>query len=145
MVRRVGDKAVFTQAISPEFIDCASTLCRDFNKAHTGEGFPGRDAFEKRIGTKERIAHGMIIASLVNKPLWEIGGDGVLFGELKTIRFQKPVQVNDVITVEVEVIEEKSGGRLILAVRYRNQHGEDVIAPTEATIFLTSNFAQNAP
>lgn len=136
-MRKVGDKARFVTEIDREFVDCSVSLTQDHNPMHTGGQFPNKPAVEAQLGIpkNKRIAHGMSIASLISAPLWELGGDGAILGEVKTMRFIKPVQIGDMITVEVEVIEERKC-RLILAVRYRNQMDEDVIVPTEATLFV---------
>lgn len=135
-MRNKGDRATYTKIIGTEFIDRSCELTGDFNKVHIGTHFLGKAVLEKKLKTTKRVAHGMCIASLASTTLYKIGGDGVILGEVEATRFLRPVEAGDTITVEAEIVEKKSGGRLIVAISYKNQNGQDVIAPTRATIFV---------
>ena len=136
-MNEIGEKLVFVRTITPELIDIFSAFSGDFNPMHTGADFTGRAEVEKKLGINsgDRIAHGLLYASLISAPLWRLGGDGAIFGELKGLRFMSPVQLGDTISVELEVAA-KEGRKLILNVRYRNQEDKDVIKPTQAILFV---------
>lgn len=136
-MNEVGSKLIFTKEITAELISAFSLLTGDFNPMHTGEDFSGKNSIADKLGIGEgmRIAHGMLYASLICFPLWKLGGNGAIFGELGKLRFLKPVKVGDTVSIELEV-KKREGRRLILCVKYKNQTDEDIIGPTEAALFV---------
>jgi len=132
---QVGNVVIFKKEITQELIDGFAALIEDFNPMHTKENFPGKEEIKKKLNIGRPIAHGMLCASLVSGPLWRLGGNGAIFGRLEKVRFIKPVQVGDTVTTRLEVLDIKNS-KLQIGVRYTNQQGENVIEPTEVTLFV---------
>lgn len=80
-------------------IDTFAALTGDLNPAHVDE------AFAKNTIFKEKIAHGMLAASLISAVLgMRLPGPGSVY-LCQELRFLKPVRIGDTVTARVEVIE----------------------------------------
>lgn len=131
----IGRQEVFSRQVTAGLVDAFSNITKDFNLMHTGADFPGKGEIKKMLGVSKRIAHGMMSASFISAALWNLGGNGAVFGEMGKLRFVRPVEVGDIVSVKVTV-KEKKDKRLILNVKYINQRDEDIIEPTEAVLFV---------
>ncbi|MDH8676694.1 MaoC family dehydratase [Fusibacter bizertensis] len=119
---QVGDTASFTKTISESDVYMYAGISGDFNPAHI-------NAVEAEKGMfKERIAHGMLTASLISTVLGcHLPGPGTIYLS-QELSFRKPVRFGDTIEAKVEVIERiEEKNRLILRTTCTNQHGEIVI------------------
>jgi len=119
---QVGDFATFTKTISESDVYMYAGISGDFNPAHI-------NAVEAEKGIfKERIAHGMLTASLISTVLGtQLPGPGTIYLS-QDLSFKKPVKFGDTIEAKVEVIERiEEKNRLILRTTCTNQHGEIVI------------------
>ncbi|GAB6109298.1 MaoC family dehydratase [Fusibacter bizertensis] len=119
---QVGDTASFTKTISESDVYMYAGISGDFNPAHI-------NAVEAEKGMfKERIAHGMLTASLISTVLGcHLPGPGTIYLS-QELSFKKPVRFGDTIEAKVEVVERiEEKNRLILRTTCTNQHGEIVI------------------
>lgn len=119
---QVGDVATFSKTISEFDVYMYAGISGDFNPAHI-------NAVEAEKGMfKERIAHGMVSASLISTVLGcHLPGPGTIYMS-QELSFKRPVKFGDTIEAKVEVIEKiEEKNRLILRTTCTNQHGEIVI------------------
>ncbi|AXX65420.1 hypothetical protein DS830_07940 [Bombilactobacillus bombi] len=119
----------YSVKIDSEKIHQFADLSGDHNPLHLDEEF----AKTSRFG--QRVAHGMLSAIYINKPLVDMGdGSGVILDQ--NLRFVKPVYYDDVITVKCEVkdvIDKKKFTMVKIATNVYNQNDELVIEG-EATV-----------
>jgi acyl dehydratase len=124
----VGDKASLTKRFVESDVLGFAAVSGDRNPAHMDESYAQTTIF------KTRIVHGMLVGSLFSALLGtELPGLGSIYTN-QTLKFTKPVYLNDEITATVtvrELILEKN--RVILDTTAVNQKGEVVIVG-EATI-----------
>ncbi len=126
----VGQKASISRKYTKDDVEYFAQLSGDFNPVHLDEEF----ANESRFG--KPILHGLLTASLLSGLLGNhLPGHGVIYlGQ--TIRFTKPVYIDDTVTASAEVIEympEK--GFIRLQTICNNQDGESVLVG-EATMLV---------
>ena len=127
MAFKLGDKRSTTVQVTDKMIHQFAEMSGDFNPIHVDDEYAKNTRFGKRI------AHGMISGALISRTLaTELGRGGIYLAQ--TLKFLKPVFIDDTITVELEVkaIRESSGIAAIDTV-VRNQHG-DIVVKGEATI-----------
>lgn len=97
----VGMRAELTKKITEEDIIKFSEVSEDKNLLHLDI----EDA--KKTIFKERIAHGMLSASLISAVLGnKLTGEGSIYLE-QNLKFIKPVFLGDIITAKVEIPEIK--------------------------------------
>lgn len=117
----VGDKSTFQKTITDCDIFAFSGICGDFNPLHVS------DSYAKDSMFKGRIAHGMLVAGMIDYTLSDILGWGAIHIS-QTVRFKAPTRVHDTITVESEVTSiDPERGRLKIQSILRNQEGKVVI------------------
>ncbi|MBA7482184.1 (R)-specific enoyl-CoA hydratase [subsurface metagenome] len=105
-------------------------LTGDINPIHMDKFYAEQTIFG------ERIAHGMLIASLISAVLgMKLPGPGNIYIS-QSLKFRAPVKFGDVIEAEVEVIEKiPERNRIRLRTTCRNQddtvvlEGEAVVIP----------------
>jgi 3-hydroxybutyryl-CoA dehydratase len=117
----VGDSRAFSKTISEADIFAFCGITGDFNPVHVDE------VFAKESRWEGRIAHGLLVASLVTHTLSALLGDGSIHVS-QEVSFEAPVRVGDTITVVSEVtgkLEEKR--RVIVSSVWSNQDGTNVI------------------
>lgn len=125
---QVGESASFTKTISESDVYLFAGITGDFNPVHidavAAEGSP----------FKQRIAHGMLTASLISTVLgMQLPGPNAIYLS-QSLTFRKPVFFGDTITASVEVAELIPGkNRVRLATRCSNQRGE-VVAEGESLL-----------
>lgn len=125
----VGYKTSITHKITDKMVRQFAEMSGDFNPIHLDDEYASKTIFKKRI------AHGMILAALVSRFLNEhIGSGGIYLAQ--TLKFSKPVYIDDEITFDLEVIKlHKARGFGIIQTKARNQHDETVLKG-EATIMM---------
>src|SRR5215212_11168256 len=124
----IGDSAEITKTIEQSDIDAFARVTGDHNPVHVDEEF----AKTARFG--QRIAHGMLTASLISAVLAnKLPGEGsVYLGQ--TLQFVAPVFPGDEITARVTVKEVREDKPIVkLETICVNQNGAIVIRG-EATI-----------
>lgn len=118
---KVGDKCVFEKTITDSDIFAFAGICGDFNPLHVS------DTYAKTTRFKGRIAHGLLVASLVDYTMTGIVGLGGVHVS-QTFQFKAPVYLQDTITVETEVISlDPQRKRLKLSSVLTNQHQKVVL------------------
>ena len=118
----IGQKASFTKTISEHDVYTFAGICCDFNPLHVNAEY----AKNTRFG--ERIAHGMLTASLYSTIIGMCipGADAIFLGQ--SCRFVKPVRIGDTVTINAEVVNIKKEKRIVtLKMTIVNQRGEIVI------------------
>ena len=124
MAWQAGDSAEFSKTISETDVYLFAGITGDLNPVHVD----AVRAAQSRFG--ERIAHGMLGASLVCTVLGtRLPGPGTIHLE-QTLRFEHPVRLGDTLTARVEVTDIQQRGstqRIRLATTVTNQDGVRVV------------------
>ncbi len=126
----VGDRASLKKQITEADVIRFAEVSGDKNPIHIDAEFASQTRF------KERIAHGMLTASLISAVIgMRLPGPGNIYVS-QTLEFKAPVKFGDVIEAEVEVIEKiAERNRIRLKTVCRNQddivviEGEAVVLP----------------
>jgi 3-hydroxybutyryl-CoA dehydratase len=126
----IGDRASISQQITGRDVIRFAELTGDINPIHMDKFYAEQTIFG------ERIAHGMLIASLISAVLgMKLPGPGNIYIS-QSLKFRAPVKFGDVIEAEVEVIEKiPERNRVRLRTTCRNQddtvvlEGEAVVIP----------------
>jgi 3-hydroxybutyryl-CoA dehydratase len=105
----VGDKAqTKPKIIQNDDIQAFAKLSGDYNPIHVNEEYAKTTMFG------QRIAHGMISASLISAVLgMHLPGPGAVYMS-QEVKFRKPVFIGDTLTAKGEVVEKftKKDGKL---------------------------------
>jgi 3-hydroxybutyryl-CoA dehydratase len=98
MILQIGDKYLKKTVIEEEMILNFAKASGDYNDIHFNEEFAKTTIFKKRI------AHGMLISGIISAVLGnEFPGQGTIFlGQ--TLKFLKPVFINDALDFEFEIL-----------------------------------------
>ena len=93
----------------------------DRNPVHLDAEFAAGTLF------KERIAHGMFSGALISAAVaCTMPGPGTIYlGQ--TMKFTRPVKINDTLTVRLEILEKLPKNRVRIATRVFNQNDELVV------------------
>jgi len=128
----IGDRIKKNFIITDNMINGFSVVSGDRNPVHLD------DEFARRTIYKKRIAPGMLIGSLISTVLGnDFPGLGTIYLS-QTMKFLKPVFIDDKISVHIEVVEIKRNGWLKLKTTCLNQenilvlHGEAIVNPPES-------------
>ena len=127
---QVGMKASTSKTITEADVLLFAGVSTDCNPLHISEGAAKKGMF----GT--RIAHGMLVASLISAVLGtKLPGEGTVYMG-QTLKFRRPVFLGNCITATVEVAELNPERRIaILNTTCTNEEGVDVIVG-QATVML---------
>jgi 3-hydroxybutyryl-CoA dehydratase len=126
----VGQSAETSQRITAREIELFAEATGDKNPVHLDEKFAAGTQFGGRI------AHGMLSAGLISAAIaTKLPGPGSIYlGQ--TLRFTRPVRIDDTVTVKLEVLEVITAKRRVrLATTCTNQNGETVLEG-EATVMV---------
>lgn len=118
----VGQRASYTRPITADDISLFAALTGDCNPVHLDNEY----AATTRFG--HRIAHGMLVASLISATLAnDLPGPGsVYLGQ--TLKFLAPVYPDDTVTATVEVVSVREDKPIVtLRTTCANQNGVPVI------------------
>jgi 3-hydroxybutyryl-CoA dehydratase len=96
----IGAKSVFEKTITEADVFAFAGICGDFNPLHVSETFAKNSMF------KGRIAHGLLVAALIDYTLTDILGLGAIHIS-QNCRFKAPVKIGDTVTVESELVDKK--------------------------------------
>jgi 3-hydroxybutyryl-CoA dehydratase len=117
---KVGEKSSFTKTITESDIVMFAGICGDFNPLHIDKEFAKKSFF------KERVAHGMLTASLITTTIADIlGSGGILISQ--SIKYVAPVKIGDTVTASSEVFEKAAKNRVRMKTICINQNGKEVI------------------
>lgn len=119
---KIGQRAQFSKTISESDVYMFAGVTGDMNPAHLDMEYAKGTVF------KERIAHGMLSASLISTVLgMELPGKGTIY-LCQELKFVSPVHFGDTITAMVEVIEkDEKRDRVTLKTTCFNQSGGIVV------------------
>lgn len=120
-----GQICTFQKQVSDEDVHKFAEVTGDKNPLHLD------DAFAKTTMFKERIAHGMIGAGIISGGLaMRLPGLGTTYLE-QELKFQRPVKIGDILTVELKVLEVIPKSKFDIAkiqTTCTNEQGETVIS-----------------
>src|SRR5678815_2569159 len=124
----IGDSAEITKTIEQADIDAFAQLTGDHNPVHVDEEF----AKTTRFG--QRIAHGMLTASLISSVLAnKLPGEGsVYLGQ--TLKFVAPVFPGDEITARVTVKEIREDKPILRLETICMNQRDEIVIRGEATV-----------
>ena len=98
----LGDSFETMEKITNSMINDFAKLSGDKNPIHLNDDYAKKTPFGKRV------AHGMLIGSLISKVLgMDYPGNGTIYLS-QELKFISPVYIDDVIKIIVEVIQIKS-------------------------------------
>jgi len=128
---KAGDAATRSRMITDEDIRAFADLTGDHNPVHLDDEY----AAGTRFG--QRIAHGMLAASLISATLAnELPGRGTVYLS-QSLRFLAPVLPGDTVTASVAVTKVREDKPILtLETVCTNQRGERLIEG-EAVVLLT--------
>ncbi len=126
----VGQFAAMTRTVSDTDVVLYAAITGDLNPVHVDDAA----AAASRFGG--RIAHGMLSGGFVSAILAsQLPGPGTVYLS-QSLRFVRPVRINDTITTRVEIVELIEAKRRVrLATTCRNQTG-DLVLDGEAMVML---------
>ncbi len=136
----IGQVAEYRKQVSEQDIVLFAIVSGDANPVHLDAGYASTTVFG------ERIAHGMLTGSLVSAALaMTLPGPGTIYlGQ--SLKFRRPVKINDTITVRLEVTAKSDAKRLVtLDCRVSNQAGETVASGTAEVIAPAEKLRVAAP
>lgn len=118
----IGDRASISKLITERDVIRFAELTGDINPIHMDKLYAEQTVFG------ERIAHGMLTASLISAVLGiKLPGPGNIYVS-QSLKFRAPVKFGDVIEAEVEVMEKiPERNRVHLKTTCRNQDGTVVL------------------
>ena len=119
---KIGMQDSITKTITETDIILYSGISLDINPVHINENYAAETFFKKRI------AHGMLSAGLISAVLGtKLPGEGSIYLE-QSLKFIKPVFINDTITASTEVIELNNEKNIVvLSTICKNQKDEIVL------------------
>ena len=131
---KVGDKAEHIKTIQDEDIQAFAKLSGDYNPIHVN------DEYAKTTMFGQRIAHGMISASLISAVLgMHLPGPGAVYMS-QEVKFRKPVFIGDTLTAKGEVVEKftKKDGKLKFLKIQTNvyKQGDELVTEGYALVII---------
>jgi len=118
---QVGEKSVFRKTVGEADIFAFCGITGDFNPIHVDE------EYAKQTRWQGRIAHGLLVASMVTQTLSSLLGEGAVHVS-QEVAFVAPVHIGDSITVVSEVVEKiDDKRRVVVSTVWANQDGMTVI------------------
>jgi len=129
----IGQAAEFSRRLEEQDLKLFAVVSGDFNPLHLDEDYAKGTRF------RGRIAHGMWTGGLISAALATVlPGPGCIYLE-QSLRFHRPVRLNDQITVRLEVSEKNDEKQIVtLACQARNQEGETVVSGVSKVIAATA-------
>ena len=128
----IGEEASLTKLVSDEDIKAFARISGDHNPVHMNEEYAKGTMFGGRI------AHGMLVASLISAVLGtRLPGPGAIYLSQK-LRFLAPVRPGDEVTARVRITGwDPEKGRVTLLTEVANKKGIAVITG-EAQLVMSS-------
>jgi len=117
----IGQTASFSKLVEEKDIQMFCAVSGDVNPVHIDAEFAAGTIFG------ERIAHGMLTGAVISAALaMELPGPGCIYlGQ--SLRFTRPVKIDDRITAHLEVTDKRDDKKIItIACEVINQHGKTV-------------------
>jgi 3-hydroxybutyryl-CoA dehydratase len=128
----IGEEATLTKIVNEDDIKAFARISGDHNPVHMNEGYAKGTMFGGRI------AHGMLVASLISGVLGTmLPGPGAIYLS-QQLRFLAPVRPGDEVTARAKVTGwDPERGRVTLSTEVANKKGITVIAG-EAQLVMSS-------
>jgi 3-hydroxybutyryl-CoA dehydratase len=120
---KVGDQFLSRKKITEDDIKLFAVISGDHNPLHLDAEFASKSIF------KQRVAHGMLTASLISAALASMPGTIILLNI--SLSFEKPVYVNDSLTAKVTT-RKIEGGKIHLEAEI--SRGNDRVVSGKAMI-----------
>jgi 3-hydroxybutyryl-CoA dehydratase len=129
----IGEEATLTKLVSDDDIKAFARISGDHNPIHINEEYAKGTMFGGRI------AHGMLVASLISAVLGtRLPGPGAIYLSQK-LRFLAPVRPGDEVTARVRITGwDPEKGRVTLLTEVANKKGIAVITG-EAQLVMSSH------
>jgi acyl dehydratase len=126
----IGQHCEVRRELSGADIDSFADASGDHNPLHVDS------AFARQAGFRDRIAHGMLLASFLSAALaHELPGRGTVYLR-QSLEFRQPVFPGDTLRIRLTVAEKKRRGRVVLDCQICHSDGRvalrgeaEVIAP----------------
>jgi len=137
---QIGQSAEYRKTVSEQDIVLFAILSGDANPVHLDAEYARGTIFG------ERIAHGMFTGSLVSAALaMTLPGPGSIYlGQ--SLKFRRPVKINDTITVRLEVTEKRDSKNIVvLDCKVTNQNQETVATGTAEVIAPNERISLETP
>ena len=124
---KVGEKITTgSRSVTDGDIMTFAELTGDNNRIHTDEAFSKAGPFGRRV------AHGLLGLGITLGLAWKTGildGTVIAFREIHEWKFIKPIFIDDVVHVELNITETKAlprigGGSVVLMAELKNQQNE---------------------
>ena len=119
---KIGQKASFKKTITEKDLEHFIAITGDTNPLHVDESFAKKTFFD------QRIAHGMLSASLFSTLVgMHIPGIGAIY-KSQTLEFKLPVYIGDTLCAWFEIVSvSKQSEEVVIKSWIENQAGEIVI------------------
>ena len=128
----IGQKATFVKTLTEADITLFAGLTGDFNRIHVDEEYAKSTQYGKRI------AHGFLIASLVQPCMSELTTPG---GVSLNYNFdmKAPVFIGDTITASAEIIKKREDKPIVTLKILCTKQDNTVCISGEALIYMVSD------
>lgn len=126
---KVGDSIKETRTITDQDVREYARLSGDSNPIHID------DAYAEKTRFKRRIAHGMLVASMITKLAgMKLPGPGSIYVS-QTFKFKGPCYVGDTVTAELTVTNVRSDKPIVTLSTIVRSDKNEVLIDGEAVIF----------
>lgn len=125
---KIGMKSSISKKIMEEDIVKFAEVSEDKNPVHLDENYAKKTIFKKRI------VHGMLSASLISAVLGtKLPGEGSIYLK-QSLKFVKPVFLNDTITAIVEIKQLYENKNIIVLTTVCKNQNNEIVLEGQATI-----------
>ena len=122
----VGDHIEFTKTISENDVKQFAAASGDTNPLHLDDEFAEQTRF------RGRIAHGMLVGSLISAALARLPGLTIYLSQ--DLEFHNPVRIGDRLTAECEIVEDLGDEQYRLTTRVKED--DTVVIDGEAVVLI---------
>lgn len=127
----IGDTATRTLHITDETVRGFADIVGDHNPVHLDDAYAAQTPFG------QRIAHGMLVGSLISAALAnDLPGPGTIYLS-QDLKFKKPVFIGDTVTVTVTVTDYRASRRMATL--------QTVVTNQDATVVIEGQALVIAP
>ena len=136
----IGQTATYSKLIEERDVQLFAAVSGDVNPVHLDAEFAATTQF------KNRIAHGMLSGAVISAAIaMELPGPGTIYlGQ--TLRFRAPVELDDTITVKLEVVDKKDKRNFVtLECKVYNQHDKLVVSGSAEVMAPKEKLSLQAP
>lgn len=125
----IGDVEKFSITVTEQMVDDFAKISGDYNPIHMNEEYAKQTKFSNRI------CHGMLISSFFSRliGMYLPGKNSLYFSQ--NLNFVNPCYINDIITVEGEVID-KSESIKMIKIRTRVKKQDKIIIDGIAQVMI---------